>query len=1623
MYRLFLLLIIFFAVGFLTFGIAQESEMEPTNSLYESVISPDRSLTRRLEQADRLFELGRINEAAQLLGHILESADFSFLVPPKNADENTEKDDPSRRTLHQTINDDIIDRLRKLPKEARDSYAFQFEPTAKRLLENAVAAGSLDEIQMTARKYFLTTSGASAMLLVGIAQLERGDYAAAFLTLDRLKRLHTSIPDTLKPILDQALEEVQSHLPKAADQPPSSLPPHGISESAWLEQIGWRIPAGSPDQNSGTQAAAPLLEQNWTVPIFHRLTLERETEALSRQVRNGDDVYIPASQPLVVGDLFITRMLGETIAVDTNSGKRLWIASELEYRFPEGVNIPPRPMYAAYNSTTTLRLFFWHDRISQQLSSDGERIFSIDEHILHGHYLAAAAFGRGIPNLPGGGEDRRYDPGNTLTARDLKTGRILWQVGKFPYVQKYLDAFYASKPRNVPAGQVNIDEPLFTNDENALKETWFLGAPLPLQGKLYVIGETNGVFQLFVLESQTGRLIAQQPFAQSTASLSVNTVRRTYPLFPSASEGLVICPTGCGLVTALDATTLAPVWCYSYVPLSVPTPNQGNRNPIMPRFQQQMFMGGMGGDSNIEYTLKQFFSNSGWQVPSMMIDGRRVLVAPPDQGALYCLDLLSGKRLWDQTISRSNSLYVAGIHKDKVFLVTPVNVMTLDMNTGEDLTTSESRFPAALKPAGVGVRSGDQYFIPFTDGHLAVTDLNNGKLTWLDASEITGASPTTQETAADVIDSSERNRGHVSIFSPDGTANDGLQKPIQFGNLVGIKGRFFSQSPTQIAGFDQKKPLKQRAETLLNADANDPNGLLQQGRILKSEGKLTEAINAFRASLKAKPTVEAAVFLRQNLLEAIRKDYPSWSHACQELESLAEFPDEWGTILYAQIEGIIQSGQTDDLPAVLEKVFAFGQNQSVLIPASNDHSAQLHRALGCLMEQNLAKGSPELKARWEELAERFLDQFSRSASTEGLTLPALGTDQSFQWHRNPVSLPPEIQRWSMFVHIFRNTLARERAKLYLRKEYEQNRLPLALNLQEKPPTTAWSELPSLFDWKRTGERDMVVISDSATPAVANTLPNLPPVQGAVEKNEIDRYVANLVRITRNPSLLQNLSPIPFLGPSDSKLATFHYILKPETTGDFSFCCTDLSGQELWRLALPNTIVGYGDHPSYISGDHPSYVSCEYTMYIKGFQNFLLFVHGSSMIAMDTTPQSEKILWSKTVSSLLVSQQRSTRLDSTSQRLNPVSFPANSVFVSPHAVCCWETNCVYGLDPLTGQALWVRKVPYEHCTILGDEENLFLVFPDIQQVIAIDPASGWELASGPLPPGGMYIYGTNIVFMQRRLNDFTLSLCDLRDIHDKRRRALLVTDTAEGKLAPPLPQETLRDGVRDTSMLQVFQNDRFLSVATWDTKSLQIYDLQTKKRLLPDDNKLLEFVEGTVKVQAARCDVELVGDHFLVLFTKNMSIPPSRTPIQNEEGKSVNRSYQAIPGVSGIPIDEGVMMLFDSEGNPCWEKPTKIEKTYRLLDVPDRLPFMLFAILIAEKEANENRLETRIMGVDKRTGKERFRERIKGTNPYVPLQYFRIDVDSKAQTLTFTSQNRNPPRVVTLGFAEGVKAGE
>ncbi|MDR1140406.1 MAG: hypothetical protein LBL62_01850, partial [Planctomycetaceae bacterium] len=97
---------------------------EAVNPFFERLVPPDRAMLRRYEQTGRLIESGRLAEAAQLLGAILENPVDYFVQP------NAQSEDTSRQTSNKLFSDLVLERLQGLPRKALESYSLQFEAQA-----------------------------------------------------------------------------------------------------------------------------------------------------------------------------------------------------------------------------------------------------------------------------------------------------------------------------------------------------------------------------------------------------------------------------------------------------------------------------------------------------------------------------------------------------------------------------------------------------------------------------------------------------------------------------------------------------------------------------------------------------------------------------------------------------------------------------------------------------------------------------------------------------------------------------------------------------------------------------------------------------------------------------------------------------------------------------------------------------------------------------------------------------------------------------------------------------------------------------------------------------------------------------------------------------------------------------------------------------------------------------------------------------------------------------------------------------------------------------------------------------------------------------------------------------
>ena len=171
-------------------------------------------------------------------------------------------------------------------------------------------------------------------------------------------------------------------------------------------------------------------------------------------------------------------------------------------------------------------LFRSRDVAAGTLSSDGQNVYALESMGFLAPYQRSS---RGAP-LPMAPTDH-----NRLVAYELATdGKLLWEVGG---------------PREYGLEMAG---------------TFFLGPPLPLDGKLYCIAEVTGDVRLVVLSAQTGALQWSQTLSLPDEVLLQFPLRRLAGLTPAFSNGVLVCPTTAGAVVAVDPARRILLWGQRY---------------------------------------------------------------------------------------------------------------------------------------------------------------------------------------------------------------------------------------------------------------------------------------------------------------------------------------------------------------------------------------------------------------------------------------------------------------------------------------------------------------------------------------------------------------------------------------------------------------------------------------------------------------------------------------------------------------------------------------------------------------------------------------------------------------------------------------------------------------------------------------------------------------------------------------------------------------------------------------------------------------------------------------------------------------------------------------------------
>jgi outer membrane protein assembly factor BamB/tetratricopeptide (TPR) repeat protein len=810
-------------------------------------VPPDRHTLQRLADSRKLLAEGRFGEAVRYLGDILDAPEDFFFQPEKHS------------AVHRSLITEARRLVGQMPRAGREMYELEYGARARRMLDEALAAGNVAALAEVSRRFFHTRSGYQATFLLGLYHFDHGRPSFGAATLQRLREagpyaeemepglslmmaacwIQAGAPEKAREVL-VALRARQPALRVAVAGHEVPLFTNDAEAVDWFvratglhtaagaaESDQWLMFRGDATRTAASSGGAPLLNLRWRVAVTDDPLLEAALEQYEKQWHEHGASTIPALHPLAVGDVLLMRTARNLLAVDYSTGKRLW-----EVPAEGALELNPEVPASELQMRQSMLLGgieqrIWNDMTYGTLSSDGQCVFAVEED-------QDEATGVGIPRngvirlgpalivgraraMGGGLPDEQTSACNRLAAYDIRTGKLRWHLGG-----------------PGPAGRHALRQ----------AETFFLGPPLPLLGQLYALGEIKGEIRLLVLDAATGNLLWSQQLAMAEQGVVQDAMRRWAGASPSYADGVLVCPTTTGAVVGLELATRSLLWGYRY----------GNS-----RAAGRLNMG-----------MPMVFAGPG---PSRWIDGSisiadgRVLVTPAESDWLYCLSLQDGGLLWK--CPRKNDLYVACADRDKVVLVGRRSVRARRMADGTSAWERPVELPEASVPSGRGFRAGDRYFLPLSSAEIVGIDLERGR----------------------IVQVAKSRKGDVP------------------GNIICHRGKVVSQALESVDAYFQLDAVQAEAQRRLAANPNDAEALSLRGEVLLDGGKRGEAVAAFRRAYQLDADPHTRILLRDTLLDGLRTDFAAYRHQSDEAARLLDDPGERAIFLRLMADGLRQAGE------------------------------------------------------------------------------------------------------------------------------------------------------------------------------------------------------------------------------------------------------------------------------------------------------------------------------------------------------------------------------------------------------------------------------------------------------------------------------------------------------------------------------------------------------------------------------------------------------------------------------------------------------------------------------------------------------------------------------------------
>ncbi|MBX9580727.1 MAG: PQQ-binding-like beta-propeller repeat protein [Gemmataceae bacterium] len=917
----------------------------------------ERDAKKQLEAARDYLTFKDIpwNTVSPLLQNILDSKSDSFFNVKYQVGGRTEVNRISVKTEANRI-------IAAFPKEGLEFYQQSYGQAAAALLDEAVKANADPAVLADlSQRYFHTRAGAEGTVLLGSLYLERGNYLEAAYAFERLlARPNADEFLTPRTLFKAALALKRSGDPRHADAAKAAADRLLIAAARDGLKVGrrtftadqlraelgrpvgavvassavgeWTGRYGNAARNGTVSGGPPFLVPAFDPTPMLDPNLDTGQAAVNWIGTELGQVFavpppaapkplpLPGFFPVTTPDLVIYRGYGAVYAVAARdhvlrgravpAGEVRWAARTpfglhqlqtpgLNFSGDTDVHKQVAAWWQTYKATRADSVLYENPLLGT-LAHDGQTVYYLDDvAIPPPPVLQGPEFGAFPGGMPGGfvqhrGQLAEAVRAGELNAVDLATGNLVWTLGRFDRQSVKLAA-----PAQVAPPATEDDADKVTSAFHLCLNAVFLGPPLPLNGRLYVLIEQAGVIRLLCLDPKTlaevkllievekdgaepGKppakkreleevrrpvptLVWQQKLGRPNNPFPADSVRRFQGAFLAAGEGVLVCPTNSGAVVGVDIMSRSLLWAHAYRKLDAGGPEG---------YPQQRMRGGMRVNPDGTVVPAQQLAASRWRAAAPIVAGGRVVLAAYDSTKLECLDIRTGKVLW--AVDRKDAdLYVGGVADGRVIVVGRTEVRAYPLAAAGEVQPDWTTDLHGATPTGHGVVGKGVIFLP-------VRPANAGK----DGAPVAEIWAVESDKGKVVSRAAARNRS----ADPAGShlAQYGL------GNLVYQDGLVVAQSAWEVAVYPQLEVKRAEMDRRLAANPQDPAGLTDRGELLLDEGKVREAVADLREAGRHDPPETVRRRLRDKLYagytELARQDFAAVEPYLAEYAALCEVP-------------------------------------------------------------------------------------------------------------------------------------------------------------------------------------------------------------------------------------------------------------------------------------------------------------------------------------------------------------------------------------------------------------------------------------------------------------------------------------------------------------------------------------------------------------------------------------------------------------------------------------------------------------------------------------------------------------------------------------------------------------